>query len=67
MLVQQMPTPEHGDSDSSGISTSTSLPDAALQDHATDLAIRILTRYMVLESCTIYMLCLLYTSDAADE
>ena len=30
MLVQKMSTPEHGDSDSSRISTSTSLPDAGI-------------------------------------
>ena len=34
MLVLQMPTPEHGDSDSSRISTSTSLPDAGITWHA---------------------------------
>ena len=38
MLVQKMSVPGHGDSDSSGISTSTRLPDAALQDPAIDLA-----------------------------
>ena len=38
MLVQKMSKPGHGDSDSSGISTSTRQPDAALQDPATDLA-----------------------------
>ena len=37
MLVQKMSIPDHGDSDSSGISTSTRLPDAALQDPAMDL------------------------------
>ena len=35
MLVQKMSKPGHGDSDSSGISTSTSLPDAGITWHAT--------------------------------
>ena len=35
MLVQKMSKPGHGDSDSSGISTSTSLPDARITWHAT--------------------------------
>ena len=38
MLVQKKSIPGHGDSDSLGISTSTRLPDAALQDPAMDLA-----------------------------
>ena len=44
MLVQEISIPGHGDSDSSKISTSTRLPDAALQDHAMDLAFQ---RYRV--------------------
>ena len=38
MLVQKMSITGHGDSDSSGISSSTRLPDVALQDPAMDLA-----------------------------
>ena len=37
-----MSVPGHGDSDSSGISTSTRLPDAALQDPAMDLAMTLM-------------------------
>ena len=35
MLVQKMSKPGHGDSDGSGISTSTSLPDTGITRHAT--------------------------------
>ena len=41
-----MPTPGHGDSDSLGISTSTRLQDAALQDPAIDLAAIELNSYL---------------------
>ena len=39
MLLQKMSIPGPGDSYSSGISTLTRLPDAALQDPAIDLAL----------------------------